>query len=249
MFLVSLEAPIKQADGEALDVVLLLAHVLAAGAWLVLAVLMMLMAVPHLRRIPSALGLHVLQIKRLEFAGALWFSYLATLVTGIVLLFTHAIYDPPVSGADWSALEAKSYGVPYYYALYVKIGLFVGMGVATALLTREALLTAARSEEDGGPVDLDLEFDDDAEWVTDVADSIENGDLDLVDGDGSGTTRVGAPARRRAVAGEFPDAGLWGAVVVTVVGLAGVGLCVTLIKYFHELSEAAVVYERLRGRG
>ncbi|MGQ0464951.1 MAG: hypothetical protein ACT4QG_06485 [Sporichthyaceae bacterium] len=238
------QVPVEEADGSLLDVAFLQVHVIAASVWLVLAVLVALVAVPALRRIPSAFGLHVLQVRRSHLVGALWIAFGATLASGTYLLLSHAIYDQPVSGSDWSDLEAKSYGVPYYYALYAKIAIFFAMGVATALLAREAQRAAVESEAAGGPVDLDLEADEDDEWIVEPGD-----DLDFELAGAEGGTALATRARRRAEAAGLPVAGLWGAVVVLAVGLGAIGLCVTLIKYFNELSKAAVVYEQLRGRG
>ncbi len=238
---------VENPDGNLLDVFMLQLHVVTAVLWTLLAVLVIVVAIPALRRIPSAFGLHVLQTKRRELALGLWASYAAVLLTGTFLLFQNAIYDPPVSGSDWSELEGRSYGVPYYYSLYAKIGLFLLMGVATAVLARQAVRAAAQSEAEGGPVDLDLDLEDD-EWVHEPDSDFEDLDSELTDS-GAGSGAVGLRARRRVTDTGIPDAGLWGAAVAVLIGLGGIGLCVTLIKYFHELSKAAVVYEQLRGRG
>lgn len=240
------QALVEEPNGSLFDVLMLQVHVTTASAWIVLVVLAVLVAVPQFRRIPSAFGLHVLQVRRRELAAGVWISYGATLASGTYLLFQHSIYDPPVSGSDWTELEAQPYGVPYYYSLYAKIGLFLLMGVATALLARQAALAAAASEAEGGPIDMDPDYDED-EWVVGP-----EGDLDgeLADApEQTPTSGVAVLARRRAAAAGFPAAGLWGAVATIAVGLGAIGLCVTLIKYFHELSKAAVVYEQLRGRG
>ena len=231
------------------DVVMLQLHVVMTGLWAVAALLAGFVAIPQLRRVPSALGLHVLQEKRDLLVNVLWATYLLTLSTGVYLMFKQAIYDPPWFGSSWDELEELPYGVPYYYALYVKIGLVLVMGVASFLLAAEARRAAQASEESGGPVDMDID-DEDADWLDEEVMPEDVDELELGEAaDSSTLTATRTRALRRGLSSGFSLPVLWGSFVTVVVGLLGVGLCVTLIKYFHELSKAAVVYEILRGRG
>ncbi|MGQ0465813.1 MAG: hypothetical protein ACT4QG_10895 [Sporichthyaceae bacterium] len=234
----------REPDGSVLDILMLQLHVAMTSLWAISAILAGLVAIPQLRRIPSALGLHVLQEKRDLLVNALWGTYLLAFSTGTYLMFKQAAYDPPFSGSDFDELETQPYGVPYYYALYAKIALFVVMGVASFLLVTQARRVAQESEESGGPVDLDL--DDDDAWLDEEV--LPEGSDELgVDGSES-TTLVATrtQALRRGLSSGFGLPVLWSAFVTIVVGLLLVGLCVTLIKYFHELSRAAVVYEILK---
>jgi hypothetical protein len=241
----TIEAP--EPDGSLLDVLMLQLHVVMTSLWALTAVVAGLVAVPQLRRIPSAFGLHVLQEKREFLATSLWSTYLLAFSTGTYLMFKQAAYDPPFSGSDFDDLKAVPYGAPYYYALYAKIGLFVLMGVASFLLGTEAKRAAAASEAAGGPVDLDADADDAAWLDEEVLPEGATDDLGVVDATDSGTlTATRTQALRRTVASGFSLPVLWGAFTTLIVGLLMVGLCVTLIKYFHELSRAAVVYEILR---
>lgn len=241
-----IEAP--EAEGSFIDIVMLQLHVVMTGLWAVAALLAGFVAVPQLRRVPSALGLHVLQQKRDLLVNALWSTYLLTLSTGVYLMFKQAIYEPPWFGSSWDELEELPYGVPYYYALYVKIGLVLLMGVASFLLAAEARRAAQASEDAGGPVDMDLD-DEDADWLDEEVLPEDVDDLELGEAADSTTlTATRTRALRRGMSSGFSLPVLWGSFVTVVVGLLGVGLCVTLLKYFHELSKAAVVYEILRGR-
>lgn len=241
-----IEAP--EAEGNFFDIVMLQLHVGMTGLWAILALLTGFVAIPQLRRVPSAFGLHILQQKRDLLVNGLWATYLLTLSTGVYLTFKQAIYDPPWFGSSWDELEALPYGVPYYYALYVKIGLVLLMGVASFLLATEGRRVAQASEDAGGPVDLDIE-DEDADWLDEEIMPEDVDELELSDGDTATLTATRTRALRRGLSSGFSLPVLWASFVTIVVGLLGVGLCVTLIKYFHELSKAAVVYEILRGRG
>jgi hypothetical protein len=220
-----------------------------ASLWAILAILTALVAIPQLRRVPSAIGLHVLQVKRELLLNALWGTYVLTLGTGVWLLYKQAVYDPPISGSDWTDLKHSPYGLPYYYALYTKIGLFLLMGIATWLLAMEAARAAKESEAAGGPTDMELDEDDET-WLDEevVPEGVED-DLG-VSAAAEGTTLTGTrtEARRRLIT-HTPLVTLWSAIAFILVGLGGIGFCVTLIKYFHELSRSAVVYQRLRYGG
>lgn len=233
---------VPQADGSLLDVLMLQFHVLAAAFWLLSCLLVALMAVPLLRRVPSAGFLHELQVRREVITGVLWATFAVTLGTGTYLLFQQAAYDPPFSSADFDALEAVPYGLPYYYALYGKIALFLLMGGASLVLSLEANRAARASEAAGGPTESDAGYDDSEDWLDEevLPGGVASDPVDI----GPGGTRVAT----RPAAPKASMASLWTSVAVLGAGAGGIGFCVTLIKYFHELSRAAVVYEQLRRR-
>jgi hypothetical protein len=232
--------------GNFLHIVMLQFHVIMASLWAILAILTAMVAIPALRRVPSAVGLHLLQVKRELLLNGLWGSYLLTLATGVWLLYKQAAYDPPVSGADWTELKHSPYGLPYYYALYTKIGLFLLMGVATWVLAMEAARAARASEAAGGPTELDLDAEDET-WLDEevVPEGVQD-DLGVFGADEGTTMTTTRTEARRRLAPHTPVATLWAAIIFIAVGLGGIGFCVTLIKYFHELSRSAVVYQRLR---
>jgi hypothetical protein len=227
--------------GSFLDIVMLQAHVITASVWLVCAALVAIMAVRRLRRVPSALGLHALQVHRDTLLSVLWGAYLLSLSSGVYLLFKQAAYDPPLSGKDFDTLRGLPYGLPYFYALYAKIVLFLLMGLATLSLSMKAKRAAKASEDSGGPVDPTWESEDSLF----LDDEVMPGGRDMSYVESSvraGTSTVAASKTRGA---EVASGG-WVAVAVLAVGSLGIAVCVTLIKYFHELSKAAVLYYRIR---
>ncbi|MGQ0624534.1 MAG: hypothetical protein ACT4PP_07775 [Sporichthyaceae bacterium] len=225
------------ADGSLLDVLMLQVHVAMAGAWLLTAFAVALLAVPRLRTIPSAAVITALAKRRDLLFNALWGSFVLTLSTGTYLLLEQTVYSPPVSGADWDLLERAPFGLPYYYALYAKIAIFLAMSVATLVLALEAHRGArpghaevSRRGQDPGAVCLD-----DDVTSEEVAAGPADPDPALA------ATRTGAGPRAGALV-------LWSSVAVLGAGTLAIGLCVTLVKYFHELARAAVVFQQLRGR-
>lgn len=226
----------EQPHGSFLDIVMLQLHVTMAAAWLLLAVIVALMSVPRLRRIPSALGLHALQVHRSAVLSALWGLYLLALSTGVYLMFQQAAFDPPFTGSDWNDLEKQPYGLPYYYALYAKVGLFALMGIATFILGREAKKASKESEAAGGPVEVD-QYEDDLY----DEESYNYGSTKLTTY--AQTVKKESKSKPTRKVHVVP---LWMSVGILMLGSAGIAFCVTLIKYFHELSKAAVVYEILK---
>lgn len=232
--------------GNFFHIVMLQFHVIMASLWAILAILTAMVAIPALRRVPSAIGLHVLQVKRELLLNSLWGTYLLTLATGVWLLYKQAAFDPPFSGSDWSRLKHSPYGLPYYYALYTKIGLFLLMGVATWMLAMEAARAAKESEAAGGPTEMDLDSDDETWLEEEVVPEGVDDDLGVFGAEDGGTLTTTRTEARRRSATHTPLVTLWAAIIFIVVGLGGIGFCVTLIKYFHELARSAVVYQQLR---
>jgi hypothetical protein len=125
------------------------------------------------------------------------------------------------------------------------------MGVATVILAREAGRAAAASESSGGPVDMDLAVDDET-WLDDeVLPDGTTDDLGLVGRHTATITSTrSVAARSKLTRAATSPIVLWACVAMLAIGLSGVGFAVTLIKYFHELSKSAVVYQMLtRGGG
>jgi hypothetical protein len=242
MVVASPEIDFSPPKGSFLDVVMLQAHVITASAWLVCAALVTLMAVRRLRRVPSALGLHALQVRREMLTTILWGTYALALSSGIYLLFQQAAYDPPLSGKDWDTLDRLPYGLPYFYALYGKIILFLLMGLATLSLSRKANRAAKASEAAGGPVDPTWDSDDSLFLDEEVMPG--GRDLSYIESSvRAAPVTTMAPSRKDV---EESVRGGWLSVGVLVAGSMGIAVCVTLIKYFHELSKAAVLYYRIR---
>src|SRR3954465_3824186 len=92
------EIDLSPPKGSFFDIVMLQLHVATASVWLIAAVLVAIMAVRRLRRVPSALGLHALQVRRDTLLSTLWGFYLLALSSGTYLLFKQAAYDPALTG-------------------------------------------------------------------------------------------------------------------------------------------------------
>jgi hypothetical protein len=230
------------ADGSLYDILLLQVHVICALAWMVSCVFVALLAVPGLRRVPSSGVVNTLWIRRDRLVAGSWVAFTCTMTSGLYLLFKHAVYDPPLSGSDFDYVERSPYGVPYFYALYGKIAMFLAMGAASSVLTKAVRHIDPRHvdpgylDEYGG--DEWGEFDD----AETALEPVEVGPRQEADASGV------AIAERITPSAVVSLPGLWASVGVLVAGAAGITFCVTLIKYFGELARAAVTYQQLRGR-
>ncbi len=237
-------------EGSLSEVFFLQTHVAAASAWLLLALLMAFLAVPRLRKMLSVLTLHTIEVRRGFLQSTLWAMFLITLGTGIYLLRGQTAYDAPFSISKWNSVTTLPYAQTYFIALYVKILIFLAMAAATVVLVMEANRRAQTAEDSD---DLDFE-DDDAFWermkFRDV--EAEDSDLDVAstvtEGSTAGTAVKAKPKKSLAHQGVTPRT-LWICVGVVLGGMASVGVCVTLLKYCHELIEAVAALKTLNVGG
>ena len=218
----------------------------AASVWLLLALMCAFLAVPKLRHMLSVLTLHTLEVRRGFLQSTLWAAFIVTLGTGIYLLKTQTAYPAPFSFSKWNAVTTLPYAQTYFTALYVKILFFLIMGGATVVLVMEANRRAQTAEDADS---MDLESDDEF-WermkFRDV--EAEGDDLGAAAAatDGSSATAVKAKPRASTSQGVTPRT-LWTCIGIVLGGMATVGVCVTLLKYCHELIETVAVFKTLNG--
>lgn len=237
-------------EGKLSEVFFLQTHVGAASAWLLLSLLMAFLAVPRLRKMLSVLTLHTIEVRRGFLESTLWAAFLVTLGTGIYLLTVQTAYDAPFSISKWNSVTTLPYAQTYFVALYVKILIFLAMAAATVVLVKEANRRAQTAEDSD---DLGFE-DDDAFWERMKFRSVEADDDDIAvassvtEGSTAGTAVKAKPKAAVAHQGVTPRT-LWVCVGVVLGGMAGVGVCVTLLKYCHELIEAVAALKTLNVGG
>jgi hypothetical protein len=195
------------------DVMLLLGHTAVAASWFVCAAMLALLGVPGLRRRLSVIGCHLLERRLDLIVQATWATAGLTVASGAYLTLTQAAYDPPNSPSEVEEVFDLPFGKPYFLTLALKITLYLMMMVASVPLVREArrrMLSLAAPQEAEDPYP-----------------------------GGSGAAAGTAVAVRPVAApGERPAAVRLG-VAAVVAGGVGVWVCVTLLKYFHELVEAS----------
>jgi hypothetical protein len=241
-------------QGKTFEVFLLQFHVVMAGLWLLLAGAMAFLAIPRLRRTMSVLTLHTLEVRRGFLTSLMWAAFGGTLGTGLYLLGTQTAYKAPYSTnsfshAKWETIIRLPYAKDYFLVLYSKILIFLVMAAFSVILMREAARQAqlAQDADDLGDDDFDM-------WSRGVHFDEEghiHHDDDAVGAGGAGGSVATAPVqtrRRGSAAGVSPRA-LWVAAGVLLAGTASIGVCVTLLKYLHELIESTVAATVLGGGG
>ena len=234
-------------EGSNFEVLLLQAHVAAASIWLLMVTVMAFLALPRLRRMCSVLTLHALEVRRGFLASLMWAMFGVVVGTGVYLLRTQTAYEAPWSPSAWDDITKLPYASTYFTTLYVKIAIFVVMAAASVVLAQEAARQARLAGDiglngaDGADDDLDV-------W----------GRLPALGPDGNFVAETLAPAadaapatavqvRPRAAAGVSPRM-LWACVAVVAGGMGAVGVCVTVLKYTHELIEMLVAAKTISGR-
>ena len=225
--------------GRVVEVAVLWTHAATAGVWLVAAALVCALALPALRRRLSPFGLHRLEDRFDLIVKSIWTATGLLVISGTYLLLNQTAYDTPFSSGAADAVFRLPYGRPYFLTLAAKLGLYVVMVAASAALLREArwrLRAGAvvdRSRPSPGPA-VAAAPDDPSPWHASPP------------GGRGGRTAV-ALKPPVAVEGSTPVTEtepsapaivLVGAVVLAA-GTVGLSLSITLLKYFHELIEAA----------
>lgn len=225
------DAQREQIQPGAGDVVLLQSHVILAAVWVLCAITLAVLSTPFLRRVLSAEALHVLENRRTLLLGTLWVTCGLVVGTGSLLLAGLTPYKVPLSGAEIDVAFRLPYGQAYFLSLGAKLLAFVAMVLATVVLERRSGRWTR--------VKLDRYRDEPRPGYARA-------------GTGTATKTTTATATKTATktataksaatddsADTTTDIATVVATVVLGGGLAVIGLCVTLLKYFHEFIEAA----------
>jgi hypothetical protein len=234
-------------NGKTFEVFLLQAHVILAGLWLLLAAAMGFLAIARLRRTLSVLALHTLEVRRGFLVSLLWATFAGTLGTGLYLLSTQTAYPAPFSTdkfskTAWDRITNLPYAQSYFLLLYAKILIFFVMAAASVFLMKEASRQAQLAQDSDS---LERDADDDM-WAHGVH-FTEDGHIiheDVVVAAGAtegvaGTTAVRAQRRTTGSVGVSLRT-LWICAGIMLGGAASIGVCVTGLKYLHELIESTI---------
>ena len=231
------ENPIK---GRLFDVALLWSHAAAAAVWLIAMGLVSILALPAFRRRLSAFGRHRLEERFDLVVKSTWGATGLLVASGTYLLLNQTAYETPFSSARIEAAFRLPYGKPYFLALAVKLGIYAVMVAASVVLLAEA-----RRRLRSNVVVVPADIEDSSPWQTARPDA-DPWRTAGPDERGGRRTAVAdlppvaleAPA---AVTERDPDGPVLvrGGAVVLIAGAVGLSLSITLLKYFHELIEAA----------
>jgi hypothetical protein len=225
-------------QGKSFEVFLLQIHVVLASLWLLLVATMAFIAVPRLRRMLSTLALQTLEVRRAFLNSSMWVAFGGTLITGSWLLTTQTAYKAPFSVDKFSFsaydnITRLPYASMYFNALYIKILVFLVMAGASMVLSLEAARQSQAAQDALGDEDeIDM-------WATGVHFD-ELGHV-LHDERPAAAQDAGSTAstQTRVVPVGISQRALWACVAVMVGGTGVIGVCVTILKYCHELIETA----------
>ncbi|HET9770095.1 MAG TPA: hypothetical protein VFS16_04340 [Acidimicrobiia bacterium] len=214
--------------GRLFEVALLWGHAGAAAVWLLAVALIGILAFPALRQRLSPFGLHRLEDRFDLLARSLWGATGLLVASGTYLLLNQTAYETPFSAARIEAAFRLPYGKPYFVTLAVKLAVYAAMVAAGAVLHAEA-----RRRLRAQVVVVPATPDDPSPWHA-----------TRPDGRGRGRTAVVdlPPIVETPAAAEQPDApsgAVRAGALVLVAGTVSLSLTITLLKYFHELIEAA----------
>ena len=227
-----------EVTGRAADVTMLWVHSACAGLWLAVVGALALLAFPALRQRLSPLGIHRIEDRLDTLTRALFGTTLLVVGTGIYLLVKETAYKTPWSPSAALGVFRLPYGKPYFLALAVKLAVYAAMVAASAAVSREAIRRSTLRLDDvtTGPASTGARraAPDRSPWD------------DLPPPRRSGGTLVGerteaVPRESEPVPPVRSDRSLLLRAAGLTVAAGGVviWICVTLLKYFHQLVEAS----------
>jgi hypothetical protein len=212
--IVSDEVPGTGISASTWDIGVLFGHTSVAIAWFLCVGLLVAVTLPGVRRFLSPAGLHQLERRLDLLVKATWVTTGLVLGSGTYLTLNQTAYEAPFSSSDAEAVFKLPYGKPYFLALGTKIALYLLMAASTILLVRGARRRLLSS--------------DDVPPIREVPVPTTGGGAVAVE------VRTIAPAKVRTQE-RLP----LGAVGVVAGGGVGIAICVTILKYLHELIESA----------
>jgi hypothetical protein len=223
-------------QGEPLGVAVLWVHSMLAILWGIAVGLLALLAVPAGRRFLSEYGTNLADGRLDKIARTAWWLTGLVVATGIYNLVESVAYRVPLSPDQATRLFRLPYAEPYYLTLAVKLAAYAVMIGVSIPLIREARRRATTAE--AGPAPTVVLDDDPSPWENPQRRSEGNG--------GSG----GRVALRRRAAAEVALDETWAlgaggrSPAVRLVAILAAGgtviiAAVTLLKYFHLMSEVS----------
>jgi hypothetical protein len=224
--------------GRVTDVTLLWVHSVVASLWFATVGALALLAFSGLRQRLSPLGVHRIEDRLGTLTRALFGTTLLVVGTGIYLLVKQTAYTTPWSPGAARAVFRLPYGKPYFLALALKLAVYAVMVAASVAVSREALRrsTLRLDAVTTGPAPTGA--------PRAAADRSPWDDLPPPRSSGGMLVRERTQARPRAAEPVSPSRAdrplvLRAAGLSIVAGGVVIWICVTLLKYFHELVEAS----------
>jgi hypothetical protein len=214
---VSDEVPGTGLSASAWDIGVLFAHSSVAILWFLCVALLVALALPRARRYVSTLGRHRLERRLDLLVKATWVTTGLVLGSGTYLTLNQTAYKAPFSSSAAEAVFKLPYGKPYFLALGTKIALYLLMAAATIPLVRGAQRRLLVTEPAPARADTAAPGAEGGAVAVQVRTAVP------------ATTEQEMPARRSIVV----------AVGVIAGGAVGIAVCVTVLKYLHELIESA----------
>lgn len=216
------EVPGAEISASVGDVAILFGHAAVAAGWFGCVGLLAVLALPAARRSLSASGCHRLERRLDLIVRGTWVSTAVVVGSGIYLTLNQTAYDAPFSSSAVDAVFALPYGKPYFLALAAKVALYAVMVGASLPLVSGARRRLLSGTDAPSPelTPLDLE------------------PLPVAPPGGGVACDVRVRPATLSLVADAPRGGSVGAVVI-IAGAVGVAVCVTILKYLHELIESA----------
>jgi hypothetical protein len=225
--------------GRVTDVTVLWLHSVVAALWFAAVGAFALLAFSGLRQRLSPLGIHRIEDRLGTLTRALFATTVLVVGTGVYLLVKQTAYQTPWSPSAARAVARLPYGKPYFLALAVKLAVYAAMVAASVAVSREAIGRSTLRLDDAtagpAPVTRRRAASGPSPW-DDLPPPRRSGGTLVEERPAESLTRRSQPL---PPVRPDPPLPLRAAVVTLATGGVVIWICVTLLKYFHELVEAS----------
>ena len=213
----------KVIRGKFAEVFALSGHEFSAAIWFFCVLALAALVFPAFRRNLSPAALYRLE-RHLDLIVKLTFAATGVVIaSGVYLMVNQTAYKTPFSKSAIDGVFALPFGKPYFVTLAVKLTIYALMVVASLPLIRGAQRNL-RLYSEAVPAAPGL-------WSPKAGAAVAGGGV-------ATAVETAAPDRPTERTATLPA--LIGTLVV-LFGLPSILVCVTLLKYFHELVEASRV--------
>jgi hypothetical protein len=234
--------------GSAWSVAVLMLHAIFGVAWFACVAILLFLSVAGGRPLLSTRGLNFFEHRLERVITGLKATGVAVTGSGVYLLFKETAYDTPSSIAKLDAVSDLPYGRPYFSALIVKIGFYALVAIFSVTLVREARRRTTVLFDKAEHPESTKDVDPNDIWSTPGGGpaprteraprwrsaAVLEDEVAVAEGAEASNPSAGGPAVT-----DHTTRVVRVAAVVMVIGALTIWTCVALLKYFHQLIEAA----------
>lgn len=231
---------VQGVSGDASTVAFLSLHTIFAATWFFCIALLVLLSLAAGRRALSERGAHYFESKLDRIVTGAKATTLAVAASGVYLMFRETAYDHPSTPDKVDGVFALEYGKPYFLSLWTKIGVYAVLIGFSVVIIKEARRRSTTVIATGGGRKSTRDVSADDIWGGDNWEKKSRGGTAVMVEEPQVIAEPQSEAETAPVLDEdTTHKSVRIAVLATAIGGVVIWFCVVLLKYFHQLIEAA----------